>query len=211
MNASVGDYLNRLARALLDESYQDDDPWIAEGRALFALAVGPSWRTTTPPGTSASPWRTASQGKKIAFNPRTDLLTAPYRDDNRYFWEFEEFDFDKAAGAGYESIKQVRKYVSVMEMANEIDVETAGDDAQEIWVLPTELFPYETSATVAARASTRLEGKEPVSDPFHYSEWDYQIQLERRPGPRCWKSAPSRAICNSSTTSPANTSARSTA
>ena len=34
--------------------------------------------------------------------PRTDLLTAPYRDDNRYFWEFEEFDFDKAASAGYE-------------------------------------------------------------------------------------------------------------
>ena len=38
MNASVGDYLNRLARALLDETYQDNDPWIAEGRALFAAA-----------------------------------------------------------------------------------------------------------------------------------------------------------------------------
>jgi len=36
MNASVGDYLNRLARALLDDSYADSDPWIAEGRALFA-------------------------------------------------------------------------------------------------------------------------------------------------------------------------------
>ena len=28
MNKQRGDYLNRLARALLDESYQDDDPWI---------------------------------------------------------------------------------------------------------------------------------------------------------------------------------------
>src|SRR5574340_1509111 len=24
-----------------------------------------------------------------------------------------------------------------------------------------------------------MEGKEPVSEPYHYSEWDYQIQLER--------------------------------
>jgi len=38
MSASVGDYLNRLARALLDDSYQDDDAWINEGRALFAMA-----------------------------------------------------------------------------------------------------------------------------------------------------------------------------
>ena len=38
---------------------------------------------------------------------------------------------------------QVRKYVSVMEMANEVDCELAGDDAQEIWVCATELFPYE--------------------------------------------------------------------
>ena len=43
--------------------------------------------------------RSLSQ-KKIAFNPRTNLLTAPYRDNNRYFWKFAEFDFDKAAKAG---------------------------------------------------------------------------------------------------------------
>jgi nitric oxide reductase activation protein len=179
MTASVGDYLNRLARALLDETYQDDDPWIAEGRVLFANAGDrlDSNHTSWEIGVQLA-HRLAD--KKIAFNPRTDVLTAPYRDDNRYFWEFEEFDFDKAAGAGYESIKQVRKYVSVMEMANEIDVETAGDDAEEIWVLGTELFPYENIGDESnGKSFNELEGKEPVSDPFHYSEWDYQIQLER--------------------------------
>ena len=35
---TVGDYLNRLARALLDGDYQDGD-WIAEGRVLFAQAT----------------------------------------------------------------------------------------------------------------------------------------------------------------------------
>ncbi|MES2368308.1 nitric oxide reductase activation protein NorD [Thiobacillus thioparus] len=179
MNASVGDYLNRLARALLDETYQDNDPWVAEGRALFAAAQDRL-------GDNQVSWEIGVQlahnltEKRIPFNPRTDILAAPYRDDNRYFWEFEEFDFDKAAGAGYESVKQVRKNVSVMEMVNAIDVETAGDDAGEIWVLSTELFPYENIGDEShGKSFNEMEGKEPASDPFHYSEWDYQIQLER--------------------------------
>ncbi len=179
MNASVGDYLNRLARALLDENYRDDDPWIAEGRTLFASAQDRL-------GSNQISWEIGVQlahalsRRQIPYNPRTDVLTAPYRDDNRYFWEFEEFDFEKAASAGYDTIKQVRKYVNVMEMANEIDVETAGDDAEEIWVLSTELYPYENIGDESGGQSfNELEGKEPVSEPYHYSEWDYQIQLER--------------------------------
>lgn len=174
MNRTVGDFLNRLARALLDENYSDNEPWILEARLLFKLAQEKldSHMTSWEIGVQLAH---SLMGKKIPFNPRTDLLTAPYRDDNRYFWEFEEFDFDKAASAGYESVKQVRKHVNVMEMANEIDVENAGDDAQEIWVLESELFPYEDFG----KSFNELEGKEPVSEPHHYAEWDYQIQLER--------------------------------
>jgi hypothetical protein len=181
MKDSMGDYLNRLARTLLDEGYQDNDPWIVEARTLFALAQDRLDSNLTSWEIGVQLAHSFGQ-KRIPFNPRTDLLTAPYRDDNRYFWEFEEFDFNKAASAGYESVKQVRKYVNVMEMANEIDVETAGDDAEEIWVLGTELFPYENIGDQypgGAKSFNELEGKEPVSDPFHYSEWDYQIQLER--------------------------------
>jgi len=174
-NASMGDYLDRLARALLDDTYRDDDPWVIQGRALFAQAVADdkladnqiSWDI----GVALAH---RFKDKNIPFNPRRDVLTAPYRDDNRYFWAFEEFDFDKAAAAGYESVKQVRKYVSLMEMVNEVDNELASDDAQEIWVLPTEFYLDQEGVTINS-----LEGKEPVSDPFHYAEWDYQIQLER--------------------------------
>ncbi len=175
---SAGDYLNRLARALLDDRYQDNDPWIAQGRVLFKQAAESldtnqvAWDIGVQ---LAHEFANGPMAKRIAFNPRSDLLTAPYRDDNRYFWEFEEFDFDKAIAAGYEAPKQVRKHVSLMEFANEIDVETAGDDAEEIWVLGTELFPYEDMG----KSFNEIEGKEPVSEPFHYSEWDYQIQLER--------------------------------
>jgi len=174
LNRTLGDFLNRLERALLDETYGDDDPWIDEGRRLFAEAQSAldvnqtSWEIGVQLAHGL-------QQKKIPFSLRTDLLTAPYRDDNRYFWEFEEFDFDKAANAGFDTVKQERKYVSVMEMANEVEVETAGDDAEEIWVLNTELYPYEDMGI----SYNEMEGKEPLSEPFHYSEWDYQIQLER--------------------------------
>ena len=173
--ASMGDYLDRLARALLDETYRDDDAWIVQGRALFAQAVADNRLADNAVSWDIGVTLAHSfKDKNIPFNPRKDVLTAPYRDDNRYFWEFEEFDFEKAAAAGYESVKQVRKYVSLMEMVNEVDNELATDDAQEIWVLPTEFYLDQEGVSINS-----LEGKEPVSDPFHYSEWDYQIQLER--------------------------------
>ncbi|HZX29594.1 MAG TPA: VWA domain-containing protein, partial [Telluria sp.] len=171
---SAGDYFNRLARALLDDSYVDDDTWIAQGRSLFKAAEDKldsnlvSWEI----GVQLTHFL---QEKKLGYSPRRDVLTTPYRDDNRYFWQFVEFDQARAEAAGYDQVQQVRKYVNVMEMANEIDTELAGDDAQEIWVLGSELFPYEDLGV----SFNDMEGKEPISEPFHYSEWDYQIQLER--------------------------------
>ena len=116
----MGDYLNRLARALLDGDYQDDDAWIAEGRVLFAQAADRLSDNTISWEIGVALAHGLMQ-KHIAFNPRTDLLSAPYRDDNRYFWEFEEFDFNKSQAAGFETVKQVRKHVSVMEFANEVE------------------------------------------------------------------------------------------
>jgi len=171
--ASAGDYLNRLARALLDESYADDDAWIVRGRELFAEAVDrlDSNQTSWDIGVQLAH---ALQQMKLGFSPRTDVLTAPYRDDNRYFWEFEEFDLEKQLSAGFEKPKQVRKYVSVMEMVNELDCELAGDDAGEVWMLDTPFWLDQEGCTI-----NELEGREPIAEPYHYSEWDYQIQLER--------------------------------
>lgn len=171
---TVGDYLNRLARALLDSDFEDKDPWIAQGLTLFGQAADRMTDNTISWEIGVALAHGLME-KRIAFNPRTDVLTAPYRDDNRYFWEFEEFDFNKSQSAGFETAKQVRRHVSVTEFANEIDCETAGDDAQEIWIMSEEFFPYEDNGV----SYNESEGKEPMSEPFHYAEWDYQIQLER--------------------------------
>ena len=178
--ATAGDWLNRLARALLDPAHGDDHPWIAQGRALLADALP---RIQADPFDNAVSWdmgvalahsyRELTQGP--AFQPRTDGQAAAYRDDNRYFWAFVGFDAERAIAAGYEPPKQVRRQVNLMEFANEIDVETAGDDAQEIWVLGTELFPYEDMGI----SFNESEGREPLIEPSHYPEWDHMIQLER--------------------------------
>ena len=107
-----------------------------------------------------------------------ERIRIPYRDDNRYVWEFEEFNWDTGTEYIPASMRQVRKTVSLMEMINEIDCELAGDDAQEIWTCATELYPYEDDLE-NTKSFNEMWGKEPVSDPYHYQEWDYQIQLHR--------------------------------
>ncbi len=175
LSGSVGGCLNRLARALLDPAYQDEDPWIAQGRAWFDQAVAEG-RLGTPKVSWDLGVMLAHtlQERRLPFHPRSDRQSALYRDDNRYFWAFAGFDVEQAARAGRETVQQVRKYVSALEMANEVDCELAGDDAQEIWVLATPFFLDQEGCTI-----NELEGKEPVSAPYHYAEWDYQIQLER--------------------------------
>jgi len=108
-----------------------------------------------------------------------ERIRTPYRDDNRYVWEFEEFDADVEFEYVPASQRQVRRTVSVIEMANEVDCELAGDDAQEIWTCETNMRPYEDDLTDEQISFNDMWGKEQVSDPFHYQEWDYQIQLHR--------------------------------
>ncbi|MDH5485187.1 MAG: nitric oxide reductase activation protein NorD, partial [Gammaproteobacteria bacterium] len=108
-----------------------------------------------------------------------ERIRIPYRDDNRYVWEFEEFDANVEFEYVPASQRQVRRQVSVIEMANEVDCELAGDDAQEIWTCSTNMRPYEDDLTDEQVSFNDMWGKEPVSDPFHYQEWDYQIQLHR--------------------------------
>lgn len=171
------DLMMRMAQALLDEHYRDGTRLIDDTAADFRrqLAAGG--------GDNRISWDAGvtfyNKAVQATFLPNLRILEnwpIPYRDDNRYVWKFSENLFI-ARGADYlpASRKQVRKYVSAVEMANEVDVETAGDDAQEVWVCATELFPYEDEGV----SYNAMEGKEPVSDPYRYQEWDYQVQLFR--------------------------------
>ncbi|WP_163097292.1 VWA domain-containing protein [Acidithiobacillus ferrianus] len=162
----------RLAHALLDPEYADDHPWVAMGRQMFSEQ---RQRLTSTEWSRELGLRLAAEMPQfgVAYSSATDLPDIPYRDDNRYLWEFEDIREAGQVIAGV-TTQQVRKYVSVMEMVNAIDVPGAGDDANEIWVLSSEFFRDEESTSL-----NQQEGRSPPPDPYHYPEWDYQMQLER--------------------------------
>jgi hypothetical protein len=171
------DLMMRMARTLLDETYEDEADFINSQAADF---LG---KLAEDPNNNQVSWDAGiefyNQIVKHAAIPSVRILEnmpVPYRDDNRYIWEFSENMF-VAEGVDYlpASQQQVRKHVSAIEMANEVDCELAGDDAQEIWVCETELFPYEDEGV----SYNEMWGKEPVSEPYHYDEWDYHVQLAR--------------------------------
>ncbi|HHI92432.1 MAG TPA: VWA domain-containing protein [Gammaproteobacteria bacterium] len=103
----------------------------------------------------------------------------PYRDDNRIIWHYEDINWDTGFEYLAASQRQVRRQVSPLMMAHEVDCELAGDDAQEIWTCSDLMRFYEDDLTDNAKSFNEAWGKEPISEPFHYQEWDYQIQLHR--------------------------------
>ncbi len=187
----VKDLMVRMARALLDDDYADDAAELNELAAAFKAALEENAEDNQVSWNAGMEFYHLLTRDGVPSVRVAAELPIPYRDDNRYVWEFDEAMWQEQ-GVDYLPAYQgqVRKHVNVMEFINEIDCETAGDDAQEIWVLGTELFPYE-DAGEATVSWNDLEGKEPVSEPYHYDEWDYHIQLhrpdwaavtERRPG-----------------------------
>lgn len=172
----AGDLIGRLARAWLAGVGDDAHPWVNQGLAMVA-----TWPDFDDPARSretglalAASLREALKRDGLPFFvTRLDGQRAVYRDDNRSIWVGGRYDEAEALVATW-GPRQVRRKASLMEMVNEVAVEFAGDDAQEIWVLPTEFWLDEEGVTINS-----LEGRAPVADPVHYPEWDYQLQLDR--------------------------------
>ena len=171
------DLMMRTTRAIMDPDYTDDMP------ALNEIAADYRAKLEADPYAKNLAWTAGiefyNKMTEIAKIPSVRILSEwpiPYRDDNRYFWEFSENMFE-TQGIDYlpSSQQTIRKNVSLMEMVNEIDSELKDDKPQEVWVLDTELFPYEDMGI----SFNESEGVEPVSEPYHYNEWDYHVQLSR--------------------------------
>jgi nitric oxide reductase NorD protein len=149
-NETAGDYLNRLARALLDETYQDDDAWIEQGRELFNAAD--NLETNQMSWDIGVKLAHTFQQKKIKFNARLDRLSAPYRDDNRYIWSPAKSPDEDVPPAAY-------NYKSRLGITEVTWVE---DDLKNKRVQTT----VESEITASA------------SETFLYPEWDYRSQIE---------------------------------
>ena len=166
--------IETLAHALLDFELECDDDLIGETVTEFRT------RFAADPEDNRLSWDLGVTfynrlGARLRLPVLRILESAriPYRDDNRYIWAFDEKTWHEAEYIS--ASHQVRKKVSLIDMVmGDADIEFAGDDAEEIWTLETPYFLDQEGVTI-----NELEGKEPVSDPFHYQEWDYQVQLHR--------------------------------
>jgi len=164
-DGSMSAQFDRIALALLDPEAALDDPIADWAASAFAKAD-----FATPQVSHDLGLQLAHRLRDRPFSAYRDHQGAPYRDDNRYIWAFEqEVDWEKGAAPE----PQIRKYVSVSEMVNEVEVETAGDDAQEIWVAEHEFFDDD------GLSFNEKEGKEPTAPPVPYDEFDYKIQMSR--------------------------------
>jgi len=148
-NKSAGDYLDRLARALLDETYRDEDPWITGGRALFKAADLERQQVSAEMGIELA----QSFRNNVKFDVHSDLPGAFYRDDNRCLWQSAKNESDEAEELPDAIFKfkgaplETEKVVSTSENIKQ---------TEEVFKMP--------------------EGGEPISAPYLYGEWDYKSQ-----------------------------------
>ncbi len=168
--------MTKASHMLLDESLSDDT-------GLMTIITGFRKALADDPKNNQASWNAGMEFYHLMYKaaglPSLNILEnspIPYRDDNRYVWGFAELAWN-ADGAEYmpASGEQLRRDVGLMEFINEVPNEFAGDDAEEIWTLKTELMPYEDMGV----SINETLGPEPISEPFHYPEWDYHIQLHR--------------------------------
>ncbi|MFQ5644084.1 MAG: nitric oxide reductase activation protein NorD [Thiogranum sp.] len=172
--------LERLALQLLDSSVRGDDEQINRFVEKFHAQIESNQDDNHFSWLMGIELYNLFAGRKAVPSLRIlERYRIPYRDDNRIVWHFEDIDWN--AGVEYiaASQRQVRRQVSPLMMAHEVDCELAGDDAQEIWTCSDLMRFYEDDLTDTSRTFNEAWGKEPISEPYHYHEWDYQIQLHR--------------------------------
>ena len=151
----------RLARALIDPSYQDDNDWVAKGRKLF-FDQEDAWED-----------RSISRGiggllgndlgqMRIQFNAQTYVVEPPYRDDNMGLWDFGDDQQPQGADSILESVRMERE-----------ETDSAPPESEE--VEPEREPPTEAAKPVGADSDPEEMGV-PVA---RYPEWDYAIGSDR--------------------------------
>ena len=133
-NSDTGILFDKIARGLADQNFTCEDNLVTVARKLF-FDAGDRLKDERLSIELRLELAENFTEQGLTYNPNQDRMTNPYRDDNRYLWQDPEDEDLTILLPG--QVKQVRKYVSVMEMLNNLDVQEASDDAQEIWVLKT--------------------------------------------------------------------------
>ncbi|MDA8415991.1 MAG: VWA domain-containing protein [Betaproteobacteria bacterium] len=159
------DYLNRLARALLDDGYRDDDDWIAQARKQFHAQ---NWHDHHFVVGLARELAKSFRHKRLAFYAERDGLTLTYRDDNRGCWEGGRVSAER------DSVRKIKNRRFRLFGLNFKVVDESDNPSAKQFSLLAALFNFKLDIGVSVEdKATDAVGV------YRYSEWDYKLQVER--------------------------------
>lgn len=153
----------RLARALLDPGYEDDNPWVSKGRALFL----------DPANDLSDPGMCRHLGSllgndigqmRLQFNAKTWVIEPLYRDDNSHLWEPDGSDDGLMLE---EEVMLVQPELVESESGDTIEDPDAGEAEHGLKPVGAD-SPDEESPALADFLRTA-----------RYHEWDYLIGAAR--------------------------------
>lgn len=152
--------LARLARALIDPDFDDENPWVRKGRSLF-LDSRAKWDDPSVIREIGVLLGNDLGQMRLQFNAKTYVVQPPYRDDNLGIWDFGDPPEQTA-----DDVEVIHESVRI-EQAESADRphqrerhDGAGEDASK----KAKVVPAEEDAGI------------PVA---RYSEWNYVTGRER--------------------------------
>lgn len=156
----------RLARALVDEDYEDDEPFVAKGRHLF-FEQEAYWEDQSISRTLGGLLGNDMGQMRVQFNFKTYVVEPAYRDDNQGIWDFGDM--------GEPSDDEDD---TVMQGARLADGEKGPEREEEQEAEPPPGEEEQVRLTSPSKLDESMR-EEPLSPPMRYDEWDYLIGRER--------------------------------
>src|SRR6266404_4041326 len=156
----------RLARALLDDNYRDDNPWVAKGQRQF-FEQRAYWEDQAISRALGGLLGNDMGQMRVQFNHKTYVVEPAYRDDNQGVWDFGD--------AGEQSAEDDDV---VMQGARLTDGEKGPEREEDERPQPQAQEEEKVRLSAPSRFSEALK-EEPLSPPMRYDEWDYLIGRER--------------------------------
>jgi hypothetical protein len=156
----------RLSRALLDEDYRDDNPWVAKGQRQF-FQQRDYWDDQSISRVMGGLLGNDMGQMRVQFNYKTYVVEPAYRDDNQGIWDFG--DMGEPADDDEDVVMQGARLSDGEKGPDREEQERTGAQAEE---------EEKVRMTAPSKAVEALK-EEPLSPPMRYDEWDYLIGRER--------------------------------
>jgi len=155
--------LARLARALSDDAYLDDDAWVNKGRQSF-LEARATWHDSDLCRRIGGALGNDLGQMRVQFDAKNYVVEPAYRDDNTGLWHFEQESTEDGAEFESEGVRRVEGEAPTPKRR----------EHQEPQVTPA----LERKGG-ERQPALRLAATSEVPRATQHPEWDYVIQRER--------------------------------